>query len=145
MPSPLRTPLSALLAAGFVGSADVAHACPRVTPSDEAIVAVKVLGVGSVDVLLQWYADGAEGWCFATLDLPLERLSSLRFVPRPEDLAEAVGTVAARRWAADSCEVGVFVTPETTRLRDWESYPCVFGSVSRDGARWVGSGDDDSC
>jgi len=114
-------------------------------PDDEVMVSVSLPSVGKADVLVQWYGDETGGSCSAQLDLPVHRLASLRFIPRLEDIAESIGSVARKLWAADRCNAIVFVSSETIGADDWDDIHCVFGTFSIDKGDWVVSHEDSDC
>ena len=122
-----------------------ARACPVVAADDEAIVSVSLSNIGKADVLLQWYEGASGGWCHAGLELPVQRLASLRFIPRFEDIADPVGSVARKIWSADRCSVMISVTPQRYGIHDWNEYHCVFGAIFLDQGAWIASEEDSDC
>ena len=137
--------LGAQLVLFFTQSAHVALACPVIYPDDEVIVSVSLPSVGKADVLLQWYGDEVGGSCSAQLDLPIQRLASLRFIPRLEDIAEPIGLIAQKLWSANRCNATVFVYPQARGLDDWEEFHCTFGTISLDKGNWIVSHEDSDC
>jgi hypothetical protein len=77
--------------------------------------------------------------------LPIQRLASLRFIPRLEDIAASVGSVAREIWAADRCSVMISVTPQTYGIDGWNEYHCVFGTIILDQGVWIAIEEGDDC
>lgn len=123
------------------GVASESVGCP-VLPDEELRVSASFDAVGDLEVRLGWYADG-EGFCWAGLAVDESRLNSLRFVPRPLDVLQAVRS-AIERWHPASCSSTVIVMDDGTEPV-WDRVMCTHGEFRMEDWGWSPIDPDSPC
>ena len=128
-------PLALLALVSSIGcQPDGVVACPVIAP-DESVGIVLELGTREpIELEVQWFDRPEGGICSARLQLLASRLPSLRFVPRPGELAEAVGGVA-REWGATECSIHIDLVDDIAGELDPYDL-CWWGEYGYDATSW---------